>query len=119
MLVFVYGTLKRGFGNHGVMLAAGGQYVGNSIIKDYAAINVPWFPYAIKKVGSRIKGEVFSIEEKGLNDLDILEGYPSHYNRSLVETSYGFAWVYHAAENMTAKIKKYGFTEEWSAEHYE
>ena len=119
MLVFVYGTLKRRFGNHSVMVEAGGKFVGTAMIEGYAAINVPWFPYAIKKDGSRLKGEVFFVDSEGLKMLDLLEGYPSHYNRTVTNTPYGLAWVYHTERDMAVNIKKFGFTEEWIDEDNE
>ncbi len=87
MLVFVYGTLKRGFYNHGFLSSS--VFVGVAATKDkYPMINVEeYFPYLIndKNKGNYVKGEIFEINGETLLKLDVLEGYPSLYNRENIE----------------------------------
>ncbi len=85
--VFVYGTLKRGFPNH------------DAWMKDYPCIgrfrtcaSFPlvvggkWFsPYLIAEpgVGVPVFGEVFELDDRGLDVLDAIEGtdVPNGYRR--------------------------------------
>ena len=83
-LVFVYGTLKRGFPNNHCL--SGAEYVGNAVTVDkYPLViatryNLPYLLGA-KNVGNCISGEVFKVNPSQLQVLDSLEGYPDHYNR--------------------------------------
>jgi len=83
MYIFVYGTLKEGYRNH--YLLEDSEFVCEATTKDrYPMINMEIdFPYLIDKVGTghHIKGEVYKIDTKTLIMLDVLEGYPEHYNR--------------------------------------
>jgi gamma-glutamylcyclotransferase (GGCT)/AIG2-like uncharacterized protein YtfP len=113
MLVFVYGTLKRGYANHRVMLRADGKYLGEAVVSGYACINTPWYPYAIKQANAKIKGEVFELENENIVHLDTLEGYPSHYDRDIIKTKYGDCWIYYSKDDFSKEIIKYGLVEEW------
>lgn len=83
MLVFVYGTLMRGFYNHGVMKASRGQFITNVITeRNYDLISLGAYPGMIfnpKDKNFIIKGELYDVPE--LHNLDRLEGYPSLYDR--------------------------------------
>ena len=82
MHVFVYGTLKRGYGaNH---FLGTSNYLGKAVVKGFQLYNPYPFPYAIEEEGMII-GELYEINERTLWTLDGLEGYPYHYNRKLVE----------------------------------
>ena len=96
LLVFVYGTLKKGFSNHVVMESAGGKLVAETTIpaKQFRMLDLGAFPALHKsKSGPAIHGEVYECER--LAPLDRLEGYPSFYDRERVELASGHtAWVY-------------------------
>lgn len=83
MTLFVYGTLKKGFENHHFL--DGAKFIGNATTKEkYPMVNViKAYPYLIhqKGQGKIINGEAYQIDEKILNRLDMLEGYPEHYDR--------------------------------------
>jgi len=83
MYVFVYGTLKKGFENNHFL--NGAKFIGNVITKEkYPMVNiVKAYPYIINDVGNgyNIKGELYKINKSILNKLDMLEGYPEHYDR--------------------------------------
>jgi gamma-glutamylaminecyclotransferase len=112
-LVFVYGTLKRGCGNHGVMVRAGGKLLGPGEVDGYACVDTPWYPYAVPRAGATIAGEVYAVANLG--PLDRLEGYPSHYDRALADTRFGQAWIYFCdPAGVADHIAAYGFTKEWS-----
>jgi len=118
MKVFVYGTLKQGYGNHRLMIESKGKFLGKDKIVGYACINTRSFPYAEKKDGYKIIGEVYELMSNDLSLLDQLEGYPTHYSRSEVTTKFGLAWVYHLPEPDEELAKEYGIVEEWFGRRY-
>ena len=77
MLVFVYGTLKRGFGNHRVMVAAGGEYLGAATRQFAKLVHLGGFPGLVEtnNPDDIVYGEVYKVERLG--PLDMLEGYRS------------------------------------------
>lgn len=83
MTLFVYGTLKKGFENHHFL--DGARFLGNVITKHkYPMVNiVKAYPYLIKQKnkGRIIKGEAYDISVNILERLNMLEGYPEHYDR--------------------------------------
>jgi len=97
-LVFVYGTLKKGYGNHRVMEKAGGVLVEPEARTEpyYSMVNLGSFPGVVAHGKTAIKGEVYKVEE--LQWLDYLEGYPSFYNRVQVPITVGptthVCWMY-------------------------
>lgn len=111
--VFVYGTLKKGMGNHSVMIEAKGRFLGTTKVRGYACINTPWFPYAFKKDEAIIEGEVFAIPKENIYILDTLEGYPGFYNREITKTDLGHVWIYFLDCPDPKHISEYGLTEKW------
>lgn len=98
-LVFVYGTLKREFYNHCVMEQSGGTYLGEASLSNmFTMISCGPYPALVKGGEGTIHGEVYDVTD--MIPLDRLEGYPHHYNRELVETPYGEAWVYYYNETL-------------------
>lgn len=92
-LSFCYGTLKSGHYNHVVMERAGGKLVGEASIKGATMYSLGGFPgIVLDGCDNTIYGEVFEVQD--FAPLDRLEGYPSFYDRKIVETSIGKAWVY-------------------------
>jgi gamma-glutamylaminecyclotransferase len=87
MYLFVYGTLKQGFHNHYLLEDA--EFVCKAVTKErYPMVNTEeYFPYLIDEKGNgyNIEGEVYRIDEQILAMLDILEGYPEHYNRKEIK----------------------------------
>jgi len=92
MNVFVYGTLKKGFPNHYWMELAGGKLIGEAVLNGAKMFSCKYFPAIILTEGV-VQGEVYTVDN--IAPLDRLEGYPNLYQRTLVETSRGEAWVYH------------------------
>jgi len=87
-LVFVYGTLKKGYGNYRIMKEAGGKFIGNAVTLDnFYIMGGAGIPYVIesddKEFSSAICGELYKV--KDFKPLDILEGHPSLYKRELIE----------------------------------
>lgn len=89
-LAFVYGTLKRGFGNHWLMqdqMAKGhARFVGVASTRSKFPLvcgpfQVP-FLLNIPSKGQRVRGEVYEIDDVALGKLDELEGVgKGHYMR--------------------------------------
>jgi len=121
-LVFVYGTLKRGFPNHHYM--AGARFLGEArTVERYPlVVGNQWFtPYLMPEpgVGHRVKGEVWEVPEAMLPSLDELESVhlPTGYRRQRIEVEMASgglheAWVYlrerrHIAMIHTAPLDDY------------
>lgn len=80
--VLVYGTLKRGYGNHGVL--GNSKFLCEGTTKDsiYSMYD-GGFPFVSATLGNkigRIKGELYLVEEENImGALDRLEGVPYLY----------------------------------------
>ena len=78
MNVFVYGTLKRGFGNS--VHLQGSQFMGiaETVARYPLFVDVYAVPYLVDDEGftgsERVVGEMFLVNDKTMNRLDILEG---------------------------------------------
>jgi gamma-glutamylcyclotransferase (GGCT)/AIG2-like uncharacterized protein YtfP len=96
MYAFVYGTLKKGRGNHGVMYPGNEEpvFLGEAITIDPFVMTSCGFPYVIDpdfslKEPKQIKGELYLINNNILPSLDMLEGFyeeghqHNHYNREV------------------------------------
>ncbi len=91
-LVFVYGTLKRGQGNHHWL--EGAVFLGEASLTGAVLHDLGPFPMAIEGDGT-VHGEVYGVNEAGLARLDRLEGCPRLYARRPMALADGRrAWVY-------------------------
>lgn len=92
-LVFVYGTLKKGQGNH--RLLTGAEYIGKDSLKNHVIYSLGGFPGMTVGDG-QVQGEVYEVDEVILGALDILEGHPRFYERREVTTDDNRkAWTYY------------------------
>jgi len=87
MIVFVYGSLKRGKKLHHFLKNA--KFLGEAITcEKYPMVlsKSGWYPYLIEKpgVGYRIKGEVYKITPKILKILDKVEEVPHYFYRKKI-----------------------------------
>ena len=91
MKVFVYGTLKRGYGNHRVISPFVTTEPQQQTLRGFKMIDLGAFPAIIPDEGNRgvIHGEVYDVPDEALGPLDTLEGYPILYNRTTVNTEEG------------------------------
>ena len=80
-LVFVYGTLKKGYSNHQLLKQAELECKGtiNGIM-----LNLGAFP-AIINGRATVFGEMYRVTPEILAFLDRLEGHPHFYERKLVD----------------------------------
>ncbi len=114
--LFVYGTLKRGFHNHGIVQHC--KFLGEATTKtaSFTMYDLGAFP-GVSIIGNdKIVGEVFELPDAAtLARTDQLEGHPRFYQRMLVETTLGPCYTYIiptvSAEKRDASVVKTGF---WS-----
>ena len=95
-LLFVYGTLKRGYSNHSLLSA--GHFAGEAVtIEEYGfylgtdkyAPNEPEIPFLLAnpKTGDaavQVRGELWEVDSITLTQLDELEGHPDWYQRKTI-----------------------------------
>ena len=94
-LVAVYGSLRKGLHNHSLLERA--DFLGTDVIAGFKMYSLGGFPFITHDDATyddRIFIEVYSVNPNEMRRLDMLEGYPSFYNRELVQTQYGQAWIY-------------------------
>lgn len=91
--VFVYGTLLSGGVNH--RLLAGAELLGPHRTEPcFTLFRLGAYPGLARGGSSAVAGEVYRVDAAGLVRLDRLEEYPRLYDRVLIPTAYGRAWVY-------------------------
>ena len=90
MKLFVYGTLKRGYGNHRLLRDA--AFLGQAATTDKFMLVDCGFPYMFRPKFNllpqkRVLGEVFeTFNPEIVKDLDSLEGVEyGHYSREVIE----------------------------------
>lgn len=93
-IIFVFGTLKRGFANHDEGMK-GQLYLGEAMTVDAWPMLVAgqWFsPVMIpeKGVGHRVKGELYAVNDAALAELDRIESVhlPDGYRRYSIAVEY-------------------------------
>lgn len=97
-LVFVYGTLKRGFENHSVLSAQ--SFKGKTRTKHawYDMVSMHGvFPAMLSHGEYRVSGELYRVSGDALWTMDIIEGNGTFYQRSKIsveEFDYHDAWCY-------------------------
>lgn len=99
--VFVYGTLKEGWGNWGAYLENndGARLLGRCRVTGALGLrDLGYFPCAVKTddgIDRSIVGEVYVVDNATLDALDGLEGHPDWYCREKVNTPWKSAWIYY------------------------
>lgn len=94
-LVAVYGSLRKGLHNH--QLLAQATQLGTATIGGFKMYSMGGFPFITHEDATpsdTITIEVYEVTPIEMRRLDNLEGYPSFYNRELVDTKFGKAWIY-------------------------
>lgn len=93
--LFVYGSLKRGFGNHRFLWDS--VFIGTTTTADstYSMLTLGAFPAIIAEGEDAIEGELYEVDDDTLEQIDMLEGNGAFYDRSQVLLSNGeVAWMY-------------------------
>lgn len=119
-LVFTYGSLLTGLGNHRVISA--GELIGEAITEaGWTLVSLGGFPGAIEGGGVAIVGELYRVSDAMLERLDQLEGNGSFYTRveRKIITTDGrerIAWIYALpSENLNRPIVESGDWREFHA----
>lgn len=97
ILVFVYGTLLSGEGNNLRFLQnPESKLIGKCAVAGFIMHNLGAYPACVQTVerNRKIFGEIWEVSADKLHDLDLLEGHPHFYERILIDTNYGDAWIY-------------------------
>lgn len=92
MIVFVYGSLRKGFGNH--RLLGNSTYLKDVSIKGMMYSLGP-FPAVVLNRDGVVHCEAYEVTTETLNNLDRLEDHPNWYRREEVTSDEGIiGWVY-------------------------
>jgi gamma-glutamylaminecyclotransferase len=120
--VFVYGTLKAGYGNNRLLDNESSDLIGKAVLLTPAILACNGsFPYlSLIGTSSRkgwVLGEVYQVSEEVMRTLDSLEGYPDFYNRSemdclIIEDAPKIVkcWVYHVDLSSDAYVTQPGLS---------
>jgi gamma-glutamylcyclotransferase (GGCT)/AIG2-like uncharacterized protein YtfP len=95
VLVFVYGSLKRGMAHHNQL--QGARWQGDAELAGLALHDLGPFPMAVDDAGADqpLRGELYSVSAALLEQLDRFEGAPRLYERQWRTLSDGRGvWVY-------------------------
>ncbi|MHC1728796.1 MAG: gamma-glutamylcyclotransferase [Syntrophobacteraceae bacterium] len=97
-VIFVYGTLRKGQGNHHLLDSS--EFLGTTKSKKHYALYASGIPF-LSQTGavSQVTGEVYSVDHATLRRLDQLEGHPDWYRREQAEVvleggTEFIAWIY-------------------------
>jgi len=84
-LVFVYGSLLSGFGNHRLLDVPGAAFVGEARTEGgWALYDLGAYPGMVRRddlPGESVVGEIYAVDRDTLRALDRLEGHPRYYER--------------------------------------
>lgn len=106
--IFVYGTLRPGQSNYDWTVGDLPHTHTPARLAGYALrASLPMFPYAVHDLSAVTVGDLLTFDDEewgsALHACDALEGYPAHYDRTLVWVDLPEApgisrkaWVYHA-----------------------
>ena len=100
--LFVYGTLKRGHHNNGLLQRADARFMGfDTITGPFRLVSLGGFPGIIYddriEGANTVYGEVYHFNPDKLESFDWLEGYPRFYDRTKWRTDFmdKKCWFYH------------------------
>ena len=106
--LFVYGTLKKGYGNNTLIKHT--EFIGESISIDRFDFSGIGFPCAYpNRNGKLLQGEIYKLNDSDFITTDMLEGNGSLYQRELREFVCDGkiieAWIYIIIEPFTKPYK--------------
>jgi gamma-glutamylcyclotransferase (GGCT)/AIG2-like uncharacterized protein YtfP len=82
--VFVYGTLKRSYSNHGLLFGA--RFMGETATRQRFRMISGCFPVILdKKNGWPVHGEIYHVNDETLARLDELERVGRSYDRKIAD----------------------------------
>lgn len=99
VLVFFYGTLKRGHYNY-ERFKSGLCYLQSDAVDNYSLVEAnPYYPHAVVDVGGVIYGEVFQVmDERTFNSIDNME-LGAGYKQELITTVGGKSCIMYLSTN--------------------
>lgn len=97
-LIFVYGTLKRGWGNNAIIHDQEFVSEAHTVYRNYQMYTLGGFPGVVKG-HNFINGELFSVDDTAFARCDQLEGHPNFYKREEIDVmgkngEFTRAWIY-------------------------
>lgn len=105
-LVFVYGSLKKGYGNHPIL--GNSEFIGKAkTYLEFQMYSFGGFP-ALVSGDKSYEGEIYSVDEDTMVRLDRLEGYPHFYTRKehnviINDEDNPLVWIYTLADESEAE----------------
>jgi gamma-glutamylcyclotransferase (GGCT)/AIG2-like uncharacterized protein YtfP len=86
MLIFVYGTLRRGESNHAELGPA--RYLEDAWTSaSYELVDLGHYPALLEGGDDAVRGELYEVPESWVARLDVFEDVPSLYERKQIEIS--------------------------------
>ena len=102
--VFVYGSLKKDYGNHSYVEKS--EFIGKAkTLPIFTMISYGFFPACLINGKTEISGEVYDVTDSILSRMDRLEGVPNHYQRIRCITTLGEAWIYVMKDDVLRNAK--------------
>jgi len=104
--LFVYGTLKKGYGNNYHLKNS--KYIKTLTIKSkYKLVDLGPFPALVPFENELfdVVGELYEVTKEDFLSCDYLEGYPNFYDRSKIEQDGYSFWVYHFKPSTSSEFK--------------
>lgn len=102
-LVAVYGSLRQGMGNHRLLEQRASEFLGSERVQGWRMHSLGAYPFITPDESTAgIRIEVYEVDETTFARLDGLEGYPNFYNRRMISTSHGDAWIYFIQDNSSS-----------------
>lgn len=103
-LIFTYGTLKKGHGNHRLLESA--TYLGTAqSLPEFTMLHLGGFPGIVRGGETVIKGELYEVDDATLSRLDRLEGHPTFYERQPLTVT--------LEDGTTAEVEGYVLPASW------
>lgn len=98
-LLFVYGSLKKGFDNHSLLKNSAKRLGRAQTVSKFGMFEDSFgnYPYLVPKPISKVQGELYQINRKELLDkIDAFEGAPEYYQRRRikVKSHHGVNYAY-------------------------
>lgn len=93
MLVAVYGSLKKNHFNHDVL--AGAEFIAAwKTTAEYTMFDLGGFPGVVAGGTTSVHAEIYKITPEILEHLDRLEGHPTFYRRTPIDSPFGEIQIY-------------------------
>lgn len=116
--VFVYGSLKKGFLNDGLLQDSEFCGSGETAMNRYTMFSLGLYPAVALGGKDTIKGEVYFVDDWTLTELDLLEGNGTFYNRRPTLVGDEVCWMYVIENDGNSFINDEVVSEgNWTKEH--